>query len=79
MKEIIYLYTPGCLACMMLAPKIEAVREKMNIVCLNELSHSELTKKYNIEYFPSLLFLENKKLVNILIGEKKIKKYLETI
>ena len=79
MKEIIYMYTSGCLACMMLRPQIEAVQEKMNIVILNGASHREFAKNYKVESFPTLLFMEDKKIVNKMVGRKKIEKYLQTI
>ena len=79
MNYLIYFYITSCNACKTLIPKLEKKQEEIKVCFLNGAEHSELVKNHNIEAYPTLFYMKDNEKLNMLVGAKKIEKFLETI
>ena len=84
---VVDFFAEWCMPCLMLAPVIEELAEKMpeiKFVKLNTDENRKLSSKYGISSIPCLIIFKNGKEIDRMIGaqsgeaiEKKIKKYLK--
>ena len=84
---VVDFYAEWCMPCVMLAPIIEEIAEKMNevkFVKVNVDENGGLAGKYNVSSIPCLIILKEGKEVERIVGgqsadviEGKIKKFIE--
>lgn len=66
-----YMFSPECPHCMNMTPKLMPIADEMGVQIdqLNILEYEAGWNQYNIEYTPTLIYFENGKEVNRLVGD----------
>lgn len=81
-KVIIDFYADWCGPCKMIAPILEELQDKIQIIKINIDSHEEIASAYSIMSIPTLLLMDNGEEKNRLIGyreEEEIVKAIEEL
>ncbi len=60
-KEILYFYSPNCGQCREATESLKTLDNKFNVRYIDGDKNPEVCKKYNIEFYPIALLLDNKK------------------
>ena len=79
-KEILYFYSPNCVQCREATESLKILDNKFNVRYINGDKNPEISRKYNIEFYPTVIVLdnENNKLEHF-SGVKKIINYVKKI
>ena len=79
-KSIIYFYSKSCSHCKELKPKINLLeaKNKENYFAFNIYEDEKISDSFKIEYVPTLVIVENKKITK-LEGYEEIEKFYETV
>ena len=79
-KSIIYFYSKSCRHCKELKPKINILeaKNKENYFSINIYEDEKISDSFKIEYVPTLVIVENKKITK-LEGYEEIEKFYETV
>lgn len=71
-KLMLYFWTESCGVCKQLTPFINELREEFKNVFLVNLSNDHtLARKLDIMAVPTIMFIENSKIIDILIGAQR--------
>lgn len=78
-KSVVYFHNNACGHCKLLQPKVNLLEEKYkdNFFSINTHENEDITEKFKVEFVPTLVIIENKKVVK-LEGSKKIEELYET-
>ena len=79
-NEILYFYSPNCIQCKEATESLKTLDNKFNVRCIDGDKNSEICRKYNIEFYPTVVVLdnENNKLEQF-SGAKKIINYVKKV
>ena len=75
-KVIVYFHNNSCGHCKLLQPKVNLLeaKNKNSFFSINTHENEKLTEKFKVEFVPTLIIIENKK-VTKLEGSKKIEEF----
>ena len=73
MVSIIYFYTESCNICKKVKSEINYIEKLIPTIYVNGENDRELVKKYAIEFYPTIVVLENDELKTKYIGKNAIK------
>ena len=79
-NEILYFYSPNCSQCREVTELLKTLDNKSNIRYIDGDKNTEISRKYNIEFYPTVIVLDNQN--NILedfSGAKKIINYVKKV
>lgn len=79
---LVDFYAEWCGPCKMLAPVLESIADKVNIIKVNVDEHQELAVKYGVMSIPTLIVFKDGNLVKQMIGfrsKEQLLKELENI
>ena len=78
-KVVVYFHNESCGHCKLLQPKINLLEVKNNDSFFSVDTHKneKLTEKFKVEFVPTIIIIENKKVIK-LEGSKKIEELYET-
>ena len=60
-NEILYFYSPNCSQCREATESLKILYNKFNVRYIDGDKNPELSRKYNIEFYPIALLLDNEK------------------
>lgn len=68
---LLYFHSPGCMACKPMTPILEALAgERDNVCTINAAEHPEITRAYGIRGTPTLVQLNDGRIVKVLLGAR---------
>ena len=76
---LVDFYATWCGPCKMLAPELENIKDKVQIVKVNIDENLELCKKYGVMSVPTLMYFKDDKVFNTNIGFINSEQILEFI
>ena len=79
-NEILYFYSPNCSQCREATESLKILDNKFNVRYIDGDKNPELSRKYNIEFYPTVIVLDNKNnKLEYFSGAKKIINYVKKI
>jgi len=78
--RVLYFYSDSCFHCKHISSDIDYLETKISTARIKEGKHKDLHDRLHVEHYPSMFFLdEEDKVINTLIGAKKIKGSIEKL
>ncbi|HEY8445133.1 MAG TPA: thioredoxin [Bacilli bacterium] len=82
-KVLIDFYADWCGPCKMLAPIIEEIKNEMQgfleVIKINVDEYPEIAEQYGVRSIPTLVYVKNGKVENVLVGFRPKKDILNAI
>ena len=79
-NQILYFYSSNCSQCKEPTESLKTLDNKFNVRYIDGNKNPEICKKYNIEFYPTVIVLDNKNnKLEYFSGAKKIINYVKKI
>lgn len=81
-KYLVDFYAEWCGPCKMLAPILEQLEDKINIIKINVDEHDDLAMKYRVMSIPTLIFFEDGEKKDEIVGfhsKDELEKYINKL
>lgn len=81
-KYLVDFYAEWCGPCKMLAPILEQLEDKINIIKINVDEHDDLAMKYRVMSIPTLIFFKDGEKKDEIVGfhsKDELEKYINKL